>query len=99
MDDLLENFFIRLVRGSVLRGLTSLGKKSEKGQIKLHRPLLDQKKSDLIKPINNIEKKLHTKLIWRNKLNNLLKNEYKKLFKKIDKLNLVAVLNKTILFF
>ena len=47
---------------------------------------ISQKKSKLIKPINNIEKKLDTKLIWRNKVNNLLKNEYKKLFKKIDKL-------------
>ncbi len=47
---------------------------------------ISQKKSELIKPINNIEKKLDTKLIWRNKVNNLLKNEYKKLFKKIDKL-------------
>ena len=47
---------------------------------------ISQKKSELIRPINNIEKKLDTKLIWRNKVNNLLKNEYKKLFKKIDKL-------------
>ena len=48
LDDLFENFFIRLVRGSGLRGLISLDKKSKTGQIKLHRPLLDQKKSDLI---------------------------------------------------
>ena len=48
MDDLFENFFIRLVRGSGLRGLISLDKKSKIGQIKLNRPLLDQKKSDLI---------------------------------------------------
>ena len=47
---------------------------------------ISQKKSELTIPINNIEKKLDTKLIWRNKVNNLLKNEYKKLFKKIDKL-------------
>ena len=44
------------------------------------------KKKELIRPLNNIEKKLDTKLIWRNKVNNLLKNEYKKLFKNIDKL-------------
>ena len=48
LDDLFENFFIRLVRGSGLRGLISLDKKSKIGQIKLNRPLLDQKKSDLI---------------------------------------------------
>ena len=47
---------------------------------------ISQKKNELTRPINNIEKKLDTKLIWRNKVNNLLKNEYKKLFKKIDKL-------------
>ena len=48
LDDLFENFFIRLVRGSGLRGLISLDKKSKIGQINLNRPLLDQKKSDLI---------------------------------------------------
>ena len=47
---------------------------------------ISQKKSELTRPINNIEKKFDTKLIWRKKVNNLLKNEYKKLFKKIDKL-------------
>ena len=47
---------------------------------------IHQKKTELIKPINNIEKKYDTKLIWRNKVNNLLKNKYKKLFKNIDKL-------------
>ena len=47
---------------------------------------ISQKKSELNRPINNIEKKLDTKLIWRNKVNNLLKNEYKIFFKKIDKL-------------
>ena len=47
---------------------------------------ISQKKSELTRPINNIEKKLDTKLIWRNKVNNLLKNEYKIFFKKIDKL-------------
>jgi len=47
---------------------------------------ISQKKNELTRPINNIEKKLDTKLIWRNKVNNLLKNEYKKIFKKIDKI-------------
>ena len=54
LDDLFENFFIRLVRGSGLKGLISLDKKSKTGQIKLHRPLLDQKKSDLIFLSNKI---------------------------------------------
>ncbi len=47
---------------------------------------IQQKKSELLKPINTIEKKFDKRLIWRNKVNNLLKNEYKKLFNKIDKL-------------
>lgn len=48
LDDLFENFFIRLVRGSGLKGLVSLDKKGKMGQTNLHRPLLNQKKSDLI---------------------------------------------------
>ena len=47
---------------------------------------IHQKKSELLRPINTIEKKFDKRLIWRNKVNNLLKNEYKKLFNKIDKL-------------
>ena len=54
LDDLFENFFIRLVRGSGLRGLISLDKKNKKGLINLNRPLLDQKKSDLIFLSNKI---------------------------------------------
>ena len=54
LDDLFENFFIRLVRGSGLRGLISLDKKNKKGPINLNRPLLDQKKSDLIFLSNKI---------------------------------------------
>jgi len=47
-DDLLENFFIRLLRGSGLKGLVSFGKKSKVGKKDLLRPLLDQKKEDLL---------------------------------------------------
>ena len=47
-DDLLENFFIRLVRGSGLKGLVSFGKKNNINEINLIRPLLDFKKKDLI---------------------------------------------------
>ena len=46
-DDLIENFFIRLLRGSGLKGLISLDKKSTNNNINLWRPLLDLKKIDL----------------------------------------------------
>jgi tRNA(Ile)-lysidine synthase len=47
-DDLFENFFIRMLRGSGLKGLVSLNQKSKIGNKNLLRPLLDQKKEDLI---------------------------------------------------
>ena len=47
-DDLIENFFIRMLRGSGLKGLISLGKKTLINNKNLLRPLLDQKKSDLV---------------------------------------------------
>ncbi len=47
-DDLFENFFIRILRGSGLKGLVSLDKKIIIDNIKLLRPLLDLKKEDLI---------------------------------------------------
>ena len=46
-DDLFENFFIRLLRGSGLKGLISLDKKVKIGNKNLLRPLLNQKKDDL----------------------------------------------------
>ena len=47
-DDLFENFFIRLLRGSGLKGLVSLGQNNKIGNKKLIRPLIYQKKEDLI---------------------------------------------------
>ena len=47
-DDLFENFFIRLLRGSGLKGLISLDIKTKIGNKSLLRPLLGQKKEDLI---------------------------------------------------
>ena len=43
-----------------------------------------QKNIDLIKPINILEKKEDLKIFWRNKVNKELKNDYKKIFDKID---------------
>ena len=47
-DDLFENFFIRILRGSGLKGLVSLDKKNKINGKNLLRPLIDQKKEDLI---------------------------------------------------
>ena len=47
-DDLIENFFIRFTRGSGLKGLISLSETTTIGNKKLLRPLLNQKKEDLI---------------------------------------------------
>ena len=53
-DDLFENFFIRILRGSGLKGLISLNKKTMINNKNLLRPLLDQKKEDLIFLSKNI---------------------------------------------
>jgi tRNA(Ile)-lysidine synthase len=47
-DDLFENFFIRILRGSGLKGLISLDKISKVDNKNLIRPLLHNKKEDLI---------------------------------------------------
>tara|TARA_B100000902_G_scaffold396868_1_gene459011 strand:+ start:1145 stop:2173 length:1029 start_codon:yes stop_codon:yes gene_type:complete len=48
LDDLLENFFIRILRGSGLRGLVSFDKKTVNDNINIFRPLIDLEKKDLI---------------------------------------------------
>ena len=46
--DLLENFFIRILRGSGLKGLISLGEKTTLNNVSILRPLINQKKEDLV---------------------------------------------------
>ena len=46
--DLFENFFIRFLRGSGLKGLISLDKRSKIQNQNILRPLIDQKKVDLV---------------------------------------------------
>ena len=46
-NDLFENFFIRILRGSGLKGLVSFNKRSKINNINILRPLLDLKKKDL----------------------------------------------------
>ena len=48
LDDLFENFFIRILRGSGLNGLVSFGQKTENENINIIRPLLNFDKKDLI---------------------------------------------------
>ena len=47
-DDLFENFFIRMLRGSGLKGLISLDIRNKIGDKNLLRPLLEQRKQDLV---------------------------------------------------
>ena len=83
-DDLFENFFIRMTRGSGLKGLISFNKKVKIEDKNIFRPLLDQKKDDLVfiskfvfnfyveDPTNNNEKYQRTKI--RKFINELQKN-------------------------
>ena len=48
LDDLFENFFIRILRGTGLNGLVSLGQKTQNEKVNLIRPLLNFDKKDLI---------------------------------------------------
>jgi tRNA(Ile)-lysidine synthase len=48
LDDLFENFFIRILRGSGLKGLISLDKEAYLNQVNLIRPLIEIDKKDLI---------------------------------------------------
>ena len=47
-EDLIENFFIRILRGSGLKGLISLSKKTKLQNVTILRPLINQKKEDLV---------------------------------------------------
>jgi len=48
LDDVIENFFLRMARGSGLKGLVSLGKNTQIENINLIRPLVKFDKKDLI---------------------------------------------------
>ena len=48
IDDLIENFFLRMARGSGLKGLVSLGMNTQINDINLIRPLIRFDKKDLI---------------------------------------------------
>ena len=103
-DDLLENFFIRLLRGSGLKGLISLDTKNRIGNKNLLRPLLNQKKEDLIliskkvfnfyvnDPTNNDEKYRRItirKLIYELQKNGLDKKKFYNVIKNLKHSNSV----------
>ena len=109
MDDQIENFFIRLFRGSGLTGLSSMSETfNYSDDLKIIRPLLDCKKIDLkyitlkyfknyIKdPSNENEKFLRIKI--RKQRKNLEKEglDTKKIIKSIKNLNLA---NKALSFY
>ena len=48
LDDLFENFFIRILRGSGLQGLVSLDRETQRNNINLIRPLINIEKDDLV---------------------------------------------------
>ncbi len=54
LDDLYENFFIRILRGSGLNGLISFDDKSFYKKVNLIRPLINFEKKDLIYIVNKI---------------------------------------------
>ena len=99
-DDLFENFFIRMLRGSGLKGLISFDKKNKIGNKNLFRPLLNHKKADLVfiskhvfnfyinDPTNNDDKYLRIKI--RKLIKDFQKNglDKKKFTKTIKNLKL-----------
>ena len=54
LDDLFENFFIRILRGSGLQGLISLDRETQKNNINLFRPLINIDKDDLVYISNHV---------------------------------------------
>ncbi len=57
LDDQIENFFMRLVRGSGLKGLSSMSKSVSINRVKVIRPLLEYQKKSLIKVLANNKQK------------------------------------------
>ena len=104
LEDQVETFFIRLSRGSGLRGLSAMKSISMiNPKVKLYRPLLDIKKKYLIKIAKNIfgtyikdPSNRNTKYL-RTKVRNLKKPlensgiKYEQIFKSIQNLSLSKV--------
>ena len=88
-DDLFENFFIRFSRGSGLKGLVSLDKKSKISNKNLIRPLINEKKE--VFSMN----KIWDKLIKEKNLQGLESNQKfyhlntSEMYRKIQSLNII----------
>jgi len=54
LDDLFENFFIRILRGSGLNGLVSLDRETQRDKVNLIRPLIEFNKNDLVYLSNHV---------------------------------------------
>ena len=83
-NDMIENFFIRLLRGSGLKGLISFDKNvSDYNDIKIVRPFLSTPKKELI----NINKKTFGFFVDDPSNNNdrFLRNRIRKLLRNLDK--------------
>jgi len=104
-DDLLENFFIRILRGSGLNGLVSLDIKNKVGNKNLLRPLLNENKENLMflskkvfnfyvkDPSNEDEKFQRTrvrKLIYELQNNGLDKKKFLKTIRNLKYSNIAA---------
>ena len=90
IDDLYENFFIRLFRGSGLRGLSSFGEKAEynNDDVVILRPLIKLEKKDLIYTTKRVfhyfvDDPTNTNINFqRTRVRNLILNLYKEGFDK-----------------
>tara|TARA_X000000950_G_scaffold281217_1_gene377400 strand:+ start:689 stop:1708 length:1020 start_codon:yes stop_codon:yes gene_type:complete len=104
LEDQVETFFIRLSRGSGLKGLSAMKTITKiNSQVSLFRPLLDTKKKKLIKisknifgkyfidPSNNNTKYLRTKVRHLKKPLERSGIKYEKIFKSIQNLSLSKI--------
>ncbi len=79
-DDVYENFFIRLLRGSGLKGIVSLDKKTLINNVNILRPLIKAEKKDLIYISKKVFKKYvedpsnEDEIFTRVRIRNFIKN-------------------------
>lgn len=87
IDDVAENFLIRLFRGSGLDGLSTIAESSESNGIKLLRPLLNVEKSELQNFLQ--EQKVQWFEDETNQDEKFLRNKIRKFFGSFEEKNLI----------